>query len=154
MSIEIEKLKAFNVEHKKSLHNLKQENQNLQANLDASINMNVETEAIKRECVEKNKGFRDQVAVLNRELELIKGLSTDRFPGLNPTLNNPCASQWPSRWAKEHKGKVSEMMRWTLYACNCTFRHCHSAWISTIFQHIVHVDTVALANDVASTPTR
>lgn len=80
MSIEIEKLKAFNVEHKKSLHNLKQENQNLQANLDASINMNIETEAIKRECVEKNKGFRDQVAVLNRELELIKGLSTDRFP--------------------------------------------------------------------------
>jgi hypothetical protein len=50
--------------------------------------MDVGSEAIKRECVEENKGLGDQVAVLNRELELIMGLLTDRFPDLNPTLNN------------------------------------------------------------------
>jgi len=50
--------------------------------------MNVETEAMKGECVEEDKGLCGQVAVLNRELELIKGLLMDRFPDLNPTLNN------------------------------------------------------------------
>ena len=53
--------------------------------------MIIETEAMKGECVEENKGLRGQVAVLNRELELIKGLLMDRFPDLNPTLNNPSA---------------------------------------------------------------
>jgi hypothetical protein len=41
--------------------------------------MNLETEAIERECVEENEGLRGQAAVLNRELKPIKGLLTDRF---------------------------------------------------------------------------
>jgi hypothetical protein len=53
--------------------------------------MNVETEAMKGECVEEDKGLCGQVVVLNRELEFIKGLLTDRFLDLNPTLNNPSA---------------------------------------------------------------
>jgi hypothetical protein len=44
-------------------------------NIDASVNMNVETEATKRERVEENKGLHDQIAMLNRELELDSQIS-------------------------------------------------------------------------------
>lgn len=87
-SAEIERLKAFYEENERKLEIARDDNQNLQNDIDALIDMSVQTEEMENGYLEEKQNLESQLAIQNRELELIKVMLMERFPDLKPDLSN------------------------------------------------------------------
>lgn len=85
---EIQKLKAAHKENETSVDKLKQENQSLEGNVEALIDMSIKSNVVGRGYAEENKKLSDQTAILSRELELIRGVLMNQLSGLMPNLSN------------------------------------------------------------------
>ncbi|KAK4193174.1 hypothetical protein QBC35DRAFT_446320 [Podospora australis] len=88
LATEIQMLKPAYEEYVTYADKGRQENQNLEGGLKALIDVSIESQAIQGDCTDENKRLVDQVAILNKELDLIRGVLMDRVSGLRPDLSN------------------------------------------------------------------
>ena len=86
--LEIQRLKDAYKEDQVRIDKLREENQSLKGDMEALVDMSIESEAIGEGYAEENRRLADQATSLNRELDLIRGLLLDQLSGLRPDLSN------------------------------------------------------------------
>jgi len=87
-STEIARLGASCHEHETELKKIREENLSLQGDVDALIDMSIESDAIGGAFTEENKRLNDHVSTLKGELEAVRKTLENRFPGLYSDLSN------------------------------------------------------------------
>ncbi|KAL2016135.1 hypothetical protein VTK56DRAFT_4226 [Thermocarpiscus australiensis] len=85
---ELQTLKAAHKAQESYLNKLRQENKSLEGDVEALIDMSIQSDAIEGEYVEENKRLTEQAANLTRDVDLIRGALMDHLSGLEPDLSN------------------------------------------------------------------
>jgi len=88
MAMEIQMLKIAYKGYQAYVEKTRQENQSLESDVEALIDMSMESEAIGGGYAEENKRLTDQAAIINRELDLIRGVLVGQLSDLRPDLSN------------------------------------------------------------------
>jgi chromosome segregation ATPase len=85
---EFQTLKAAHEAQESYLYKLRQENESLEGDVEALIDMSIQSEAIKGEYIKENKRLTEQAAKLTRDMDLIRGALMDHLSSLEPDLSN------------------------------------------------------------------
>jgi chromosome segregation ATPase len=85
---EFQTLKAAHEAQESYLNKLRQENESLEGDVEALIDMSIQSEAIEGEYIKENKRLTEQAAKLTRDMDLIRGALMDHLSSLEPDLSN------------------------------------------------------------------